>query len=83
LAAENANPARRPSRVKTATWFRSVSQFANKLMQNSCARTRASIRRARLGMANVIGVLICFSLIVILTIPDHFMMPKDDGDDFQ
>jgi hypothetical protein len=32
-------------------------------------------------MASVIGILACFSYIVILTVPDHFMMPKDDGDD--
>jgi hypothetical protein len=32
-------------------------------------------------MANVIGILVCFSVIVILTVPDHFLMPKDDGDD--
>jgi hypothetical protein len=32
-------------------------------------------------MANVIGILVCFSFIVILTMPDHFMMPTDDGDD--
>jgi hypothetical protein len=33
-------------------------------------------------MANVIGILICYSLVVILTMPDHFLMPsEDDGDD--
>jgi hypothetical protein len=32
-------------------------------------------------MANVIGILICYSLIVILTMPDHFLMPRDDGED--
>ena len=32
-------------------------------------------------MANVIGILICFSLIVILTMPDDFLMPRDDGED--
>ena len=32
-------------------------------------------------MANVLGILICYSLIVILTMPDDFMMPRDDNDD--
>ena len=32
-------------------------------------------------MANVIGILVCYSLIVILAMPDRFMMPCDDGDD--
>jgi hypothetical protein len=32
-------------------------------------------------MANVIGILVCYSLIVILAMPDCFMMPHDDGDD--
>jgi hypothetical protein len=31
-------------------------------------------------MANVIGILVCYSLIVILTMPDHFLMPREDGD---
>ena len=31
-------------------------------------------------MANVIGILVCFSVIVVLTVPDHFLMPKDDDD---
>jgi hypothetical protein len=29
-------------------------------------------------MANVIGILICYSLIVILTLPGKFCMPRDD-----
>jgi hypothetical protein len=33
-------------------------------------------------MESVIGILVCFSLIVILTLPDRFGMPSDDGDDF-
>jgi hypothetical protein len=33
-------------------------------------------------VANVIGILICYSLVVILAVPDHFLMPSDgDGDD--
>jgi hypothetical protein len=32
-------------------------------------------------MANVIGILICYSLIVILAMPDNFLMPSDDRDD--
>jgi len=28
-------------------------------------------------MANVIGILVCFSFIVILTMPDDFGMPVD------
>ena len=27
-------------------------------------------------MANVIGILICYSLVVILAMPDHFLMPR-------
>jgi len=33
-------------------------------------------------MASVLGILICFSLIVILTMPDNFLMPRDDDDQF-
>jgi hypothetical protein len=29
-------------------------------------------------MTNVIGILICYSLIVILALPDKFCMPRDD-----
>jgi hypothetical protein len=32
-------------------------------------------------MTNVIGVLICYSLIVILAMPDRYGMPADDSDD--
>jgi len=32
-------------------------------------------------MANVIGILICYSLIVILAMPDNFLMPTDHRDD--
>ena len=31
-------------------------------------------------MVNVIGILACYALIVILTMPDDFAMPKDDED---
>jgi hypothetical protein len=30
------------------------------------------------AMANVIGILACYALIVILTMPDDFAMPQDD-----
>jgi len=30
-------------------------------------------------MANVIGILICYSLIVILAMPDNFLMQPDEG----
>ena len=30
------------------------------------------------AMVNVIGILACYALIVILTMPDDFAMPKDD-----
>jgi hypothetical protein len=33
-------------------------------------------------MESVIGILVCFSLIVILVLPDRFGMPSDDGDEF-
>ena len=29
-------------------------------------------------MINVIGILACYALIVILTMPDDFAMPRDD-----
>jgi hypothetical protein len=32
-------------------------------------------------MANVIGILVCYSLIVILAMPDRFAMPHDEGED--
>jgi hypothetical protein len=38
-------------------------------------------RLPRKCMANVIGILICYSLIVILAMPDNFLMPPEDGDD--
>ena len=31
-------------------------------------------------MGNVIGILACYALIVILTMPDNFAMPGDDED---
>jgi hypothetical protein len=31
-------------------------------------------------MVNVIGILACYALIVILTMPDDFAMPRDDED---
>ena len=31
-------------------------------------------------MANVIGILACYALIVILTMPNDFAMPQDDED---
>jgi hypothetical protein len=31
-------------------------------------------------MENVIGILACFSFIVILTMPDDFAMPLDEED---
>jgi hypothetical protein len=33
-------------------------------------------------MINVVGILICYSLIVILAMPDHFAMPRDDSEEF-
>jgi hypothetical protein len=32
-------------------------------------------------MINVIGILACYSLIVVLIMPDNFGMPDDDADD--
>jgi hypothetical protein len=32
-------------------------------------------------MTNVIGILICYSLIIILAMPDSFGMPHDDAGD--
>ena len=32
------------------------------------------------AMGNVIGILACYALIVILTMPDNFAMPGDDED---
>jgi hypothetical protein len=32
-------------------------------------------------MINVVGILICYSLIVILAMPDHFAMPLDDSEE--
>lgn len=31
-------------------------------------------------MVNVIGILACYALIVILTMPDDFAMPRDEED---
>jgi hypothetical protein len=32
-------------------------------------------------MMNVIGLLVCYSLIVVLALPGNFGMPDDDGGD--
>jgi hypothetical protein len=32
------------------------------------------------AMGNVIGILACYALIVILTMPDDFAMPQDEED---
>jgi hypothetical protein len=32
-------------------------------------------------MINVIGILVCYSLIVVFTLPDNFGMPDDDAGD--
>lgn len=45
--------------------------------------TRVGLKGTRVhetgqAMVNVIGILACYALIVILTMPDDFAMPKDD-----
>lgn len=32
-------------------------------------------------MANVIGILACYALIVILAMPDNYAMPRDDEEE--
>jgi hypothetical protein len=39
---------------------------------------RTGMQNTGLCMGNVIGILVCFSFIVILAMPDDFGMPVDD-----